>query len=74
MVKLSRFHVGEQVICIGNDGDKFEVKGCGWRKNYKFTIKDITVTSDGKYIYWPGKDDDGVFENELSLINNDWDE
>ena len=61
---MNKFKVRDKVRCIGERDDK---EGMGWEKGLEFMIE--TVGSSGN-VYFPAKNNDGVFEDYLELVTN----
>ena len=66
---LSKFKIGDKVQCCAKPPKEAGENGAGWGANYTFTVTEITADGSN-YIYWRGKDECGVYEYALSLINS----
>jgi len=68
---MSKFKVGDKVICIENpdsrDGDEYnDGRGAGWKLGHKFAIQKITGVMHHP-ILWGGVKGCGVFEDNVEL-------
>lgn len=61
-----KFKIGDKVRCIKRHG---EGKGAGWEEGLEFTIKSITDEGSADPIYWEAKNENGVYESCLELVD-----
>lgn len=69
----SKYKIGDTVICAkGFNTTNFSALygGLGYQDGKIFTIREITISSSGQYIYWAKSDfSGGIYERALEEFN-----
>jgi hypothetical protein len=64
--KSPKFKVGQRVWCSDNGLEEASsTRGWGWKKRLSFKVTQITNAPSGEFVYWEGKNTNGVFESFL---------